>query len=103
MYRTPEPPDKTLAWETVVEAAHGVEAGAAAEYRFRWPMVPATAETRDYARKSFAKGRPVLEALCDLNSRIYKEFRFRSGVTTISTPVSQVMKRREGVCQDFRI
>jgi transglutaminase-like putative cysteine protease len=64
-------------------------------------MVPAVAETRDYAVKSFPKGRPVLEALCDLNRRIYKEFRFRSGVTTISTPVSQIMKRREGVCQDF--
>ena len=38
-----------------------------------------------------ARGRPVLEGLCDLNDRIYKEFRFRSGVTTISTPVSQVM------------
>jgi transglutaminase-like putative cysteine protease len=43
----------------------------------------------------------VLEALLELNERIYSEFRFRSGVTTISTPVSQVMERREGVCQDF--
>ncbi len=64
-------------------------------------MAPAVAETRAYAEKSFSKGRPVLEALCDLNTRIYREFRFRSGVTTISTPVTQVMKRREGVCQDF--
>ena len=43
----------------------------------------------------------MLEALLELNNRIYTEFRFRSGVTTISTPVSQVMERREGVCQDF--
>jgi transglutaminase-like putative cysteine protease len=64
-------------------------------------MAPAIAEARDFARTSFRKGRPILEALKDLNNRIYKEFRFRSGVTTISTPVSQVMKRREGVCQDF--
>jgi transglutaminase-like putative cysteine protease len=97
----PRPPDKTPAWETIVEAAHGVAAGAAAEYRFDSPMAPAVEETRSYARKSFPKGRPLLEALCDLNERIYKEFRFRSGVTTISTPVTQVMKRREGVCQDF--
>ncbi len=33
--------------------------------------------------------------------RIYRDFRFRSGVTTISTPVSQVIQKREGVCQDF--
>jgi len=97
----PLPPDKTPAWETIVEAAHGVEAGRAAEYRFDSPMAPAVAETREFAAKSFPKGRPLLEALCDLNNRIYREFRFRSGVTTISTPVTQVMKRREGVCQDF--
>ena len=97
----PKAPDKTPAWETIVEAALSTEAGAEAEFRFDSPMVPAIAETRDYARVSFTKGRPVLDALCDLNRRIYKEFRFRSGVTTISTPVSQVMKRREGVCQDF--
>jgi transglutaminase-like putative cysteine protease len=97
----PVPPDDTPAWETVAEAALGVSAGRAAEYRFNSPMAPAVAETREYAAVSFSKGRPVLEALCDLNDRIYHEFRFRSGVTTISTPVTQVMKRREGVCQDF--
>jgi transglutaminase-like putative cysteine protease len=43
----------------------------------------------------------VLEALLDLNNRFYKEFRFRSGVTSIATPVTQIMQRREGVCQDF--
>jgi transglutaminase-like putative cysteine protease len=97
----PAPPERTSAWETIVEAALGHDAGTAAEYRFDSPMAPANAETRDFARISFQKGRPMLEALNDLNTRIYKEFRFRAGVTTISTPVSQVMKRREGVCQDF--
>ena len=43
----------------------------------------------------------MLEALLDLNNRFYTEFRFRSGVTSIATPVSQIMQRREGVCQDF--
>lgn len=97
----PELPHGTPSWETIVEAALAVGAGPAAEYRFDSPMAPAVAETRDYAQTSFSKGRPVLDALRDLNQRIYNEFRFRSGVTTISTPVSQVMKRREGVCQDF--
>ncbi len=97
----PAAPDVTPSWETVVEAARGFEHALAAEYRFDSPMAPAVAETRDYARISFTKSRPVLDALCDLNMRIYKEFRFRSGVTTISTPVSDVMRRRQGVCQDF--
>ena len=29
------------------------------------------------------------------------DFAFRAGVTTLSTPISEVLKRREGVCQDF--
>jgi transglutaminase-like putative cysteine protease len=97
----PKPPKQTPAWELVVEAALGVAAGPAAEYRFDSPMAPALPEATNYARASFPPDRPVLDALCDLNARIYKEFRFRAGVTTISTPVIQVMKRREGVCQDF--
>ena len=97
----PQPPDKTPAWETIAEVAHRRDVGPAAEYRFDSPMAPAVDEARDFARISFRKGRPILDALKDLNNRIYKEFRFRSGVTTISTPVVQVMKRREGVCQDF--
>lgn len=97
----PQPPDQTAPWETIVAAALGVEAGRAAEYRFDSPMAPAVAESRDYAVASFPSGRPILEALRDLNNRIYEDFRFRAGVTTIATPVSQVMKRREGVCQDF--
>jgi transglutaminase-like putative cysteine protease len=97
----PKPPDRTPPWESIVEAAHRVDSGAPAEFRFDSAMAPAVAEASDYARKSFPAGRPVLDGLCDLNRRIYKEFRFRSGVTTISTPVTQVMRRREGVCQDF--
>jgi transglutaminase-like putative cysteine protease len=64
-------------------------------------MAPVNADSKAYVRKSFTAGRPVLDALLELNERFYTEFRFRSGVTTISTPVSQVMARREGVCQDF--
>ncbi len=64
-------------------------------------MAPINAATKEYAGQSFTPGRPVLEALLELNERFYTDFRFRSGVTTISTPVSQVMERREGVCQDF--
>jgi transglutaminase-like putative cysteine protease len=97
----PAPPETTPAWEDVVEAALSHAGARDSEYRFDSPMAPANADARDFARTSFTKGRPIIDALTDLNRRIYQEFRFRSGVTTISTPVSQVMKRREGVCQDF--
>lgn len=97
----PPPPKTTPAWETVVDAARDPAAGAAAEFRFDSPLAAAAEEATAFAARSFASGRPVLDALLDLNTRIFTEFKFRAGVTTISTPVSQVMKRREGVCQDF--
>ena len=40
-------------------------------------------------------------ALRALNTWIYKNFEYRSGETTISTPIHDVVAQRRGVCQDF--
>jgi transglutaminase-like putative cysteine protease len=58
-------------------------------------------EVRDYAAPSFAPERPLIEVLRDLTSRIYRDFTYRSGSTTVSTQVNDVVTAREGVCQDF--
>jgi transglutaminase-like putative cysteine protease len=97
----PAPPETTPPWETIVQAAHTHEGWQAVEFQFGTAMAPIDPDAKAYVETSFTPGRSVLEALLDLNNRIYEEFRFRSGVTSISTPVSQVMARREGVCQDF--
>ena len=60
-----------------------------------------TDEVRRYAAPSFAPGRPLVEVLRDLASRIFTDFTYRSGSTTISTGVNEVLAAREGVCQDF--
>lgn len=60
-----------------------------------------TDEVRAYAAPSFVAGRPLIEVLRDLTSRIYSDFTYRSGSTTVSTQVSEVLAAREGVCQDF--
>jgi transglutaminase-like putative cysteine protease len=54
-----------------------------------------------YARKSFTPGRSVLEAAFDLTRRIYSEFSFDSEATDISTPLSELLRIKRGVCQDF--
>ncbi len=56
---------------------------------------------REYAAPSFEPGRPLIEVLRDLNARIFSDFAYRSGSTTVSTQVNQVLEAREGVCQDF--
>ena len=54
-----------------------------------------------YAAVSFTPGRPMYDAVFDLMRRIHKDFEFKAGFTTVSTPLSQVMKQKKGVCQDF--
>jgi transglutaminase-like putative cysteine protease len=101
----PKPPDPadTLPWETVVQRAWsgGPEAWQAAEYLFDSRLAPANAESKAYATASFPAGRPIFEAVWDLNTRIRRDFTFRSGVTTTSTPIQEVLRKRQGVCQDF--
>jgi transglutaminase-like putative cysteine protease len=101
----PKPPEAggTPAWQNVAHAAFaGGKAGfEAAEFLFDSPLIAIIPEVRDYAARSFPAERPILEALLDLNARIRRDFEFRSGVTSINTPVRQVLAQRAGVCQDF--
>jgi transglutaminase-like putative cysteine protease len=99
------PPDAaaTPGWEAVAAAAlAGGPAGwEAAEFAFGSALAPADEGAGAYAARSFAPGRPVLAGLLELTGRIRREFTFKPGVTTISTPVSRVLAQRAGVCQDF--
>lgn len=60
-----------------------------------------TDEVRQYAAPSFLPGRPLIEVVRDLNHRIFSDFTYRSGATTVSTRVAHMLTAREGVCQDF--
>jgi transglutaminase-like putative cysteine protease len=60
-----------------------------------------TDAVRAYAAPSFTPGRPLIEVLTDLSGRIFEDFTYRSGSTTVSTKVAEVLEEREGVCQDF--
>jgi transglutaminase-like putative cysteine protease len=37
----------------------------------------------------------------DLSRRVHKEFRYEPKATSIDMPLSEVLKKRRGVCQDF--
>jgi len=65
------------------------------------PLAPRSKELEIYARPSFTPDRPLGEAVSDLMQRIYHEFKYDPGFTTISTPLSKVLSDRRGVCQDF--
>jgi transglutaminase-like putative cysteine protease len=90
--------EDTPAWEVVAAAADGVET---ADFLPPTRRIPALAAATEYARPSFTPGRHILAALMDLNARIRREFTFHAGVTSVTTPISEVLKTRRGVCQDF--
>ena len=97
-------PGLTPAWESVPEMIRrdrsrpGIEA---VGYVFASPLVQFDQDVQAYAAESFMPGRPVLEAAYELTRRIHADFTYEPGATSISTPLSAVMRNRHGVCQDF--
>lgn len=65
------------------------------------PLVGPSAALREYAAPSFPPGACVGHAIRDLTARIFADFRYSSGSTTIHTPLEDVLERRVGVCQDL--
>lgn len=73
----------------------------ASQFRFDSNWIARSDSLTDFARQSFSKDRPLLEAALDLCGRIYREFTFDNSATTVATPLEEVLKQRSGVCQDF--
>jgi transglutaminase-like putative cysteine protease len=72
-----------------------------AAYLYPTRRTPAAPAITEYARESFARGRPVVEAAADLMTRIRGDFTYDPEATTVSTPVVDAFTARHGVCQDF--
>ncbi len=56
--------------------------------RLRGTLVPAAAA-------------PVVDAVVELTDRIFTDFVYDPGFTTVATPLDEVLSHRRGVCQDF--
>jgi transglutaminase-like putative cysteine protease len=90
-------------WEQTVPASQtdDAEAWEATDFTFPSPYVEVPAPIQDYARRSFPAGRPIGAAAVELMHRIHSDFTYKSGSTTLSTRVSDLLVKRTGVCQDF--
>lgn len=96
--------NRTPPWEEVVRLCAGSlynHDTAAAEFAFDSTHVRRRDSFISYAISSFTSNRPLLEAVADLNGRIFRDFSFDPRATTIMTPVEDVLSLRRGVCQDF--
>jgi transglutaminase-like putative cysteine protease len=96
-------PDNDMPWEVLKEqlSQRNIELLDVKQFITDTPVTAATEDIRAYALQSFTPGRPVLSALQHLTRRIYEDFTFKPGFTTVATPASEVFYARCGVCQDF--
>jgi transglutaminase-like putative cysteine protease len=101
----PPPPDlygggsARAPWE--IARPVGLDGALATEFTLDLQPPEITDDVRAYAAPSFEPERPLIDVLRDLTARIYSDFTYRSGSTTVSTGVNEVLAAREGVCQDF--
>ncbi|MGL4461682.1 MAG: transglutaminase family protein [Planctomycetia bacterium] len=104
--QTVEPPaaHRTPCWESVrdqLAAPAGSAVLDAVQYVFESPFVPRSRELTEMALRFFTADRPMLEAVLDLTAGIHHEFKYDPAATDVFTPLSEVLRRRRGVCQDF--
>ena len=83
---------RTMSGALGVEARHHLLDSAGA---------PITETARAYAAASFTSGRPVLDAVADLASRIHTDFDFDPGATDVTSTIDDLFAAKGGVCQDF--
>jgi transglutaminase-like putative cysteine protease len=101
---SPDIHQSSPAWEVVVRSLPQdlkAEAIEAYQFRFESSRIRLRPEFARYAKQSFTPGRPFLEGLLDLMTRIHRDFRFDSKGTTVRTPIEEVFRKKRGVCQDF--
>jgi transglutaminase-like putative cysteine protease len=70
-------------------------------YRLPTPAVPLGKVLAPVRKRFFPQDASLRECLLQLNEWIHRNFKYQPGVTDVSTPLSTVIRKREGVCQDL--
>ena len=73
----------------------------AREFLLNSPMVERSEALADYARPSFHPDNSLKSCVNDLTTRIFNDFAYDPGFTSIATPLDEVLAHKRGVCQDF--
>jgi transglutaminase-like putative cysteine protease len=71
------------------------------QFRQPSPRAPLIPEARAFADGLDADDPPILTWMARLGQRFREDFVFDSSATHVSTPLTQVISTRRGVCQDF--
>lgn len=92
------------AWEDVAMTGTGAERPNdldVIQFTSRSRHTAPTREIARFARTFFTERKPLLAGAMNLTMHMFREFRFDATATDVSTPPTQVLETRRGVCQDF--
>jgi transglutaminase-like putative cysteine protease len=99
--------EDTQSWErTAAELSYrssdpGRESLEARKFRHESPYVRIKRPFTDYSAECFPRERPILACAAALMSKLHEDLRYAPGETTVSTPLTEILETRRGVCQDF--
>jgi transglutaminase-like putative cysteine protease len=62
---------------------------------------PITPELEQLSKEQLPSSASFSESILGLSSYIFKNFAYMPGVTDVRTPLEEVVRTRQGVCQDF--
>ena len=98
--RAAAPPDVSLSppWDSPAPELLPIDD---AQFAYASPYVVIAPELKRFGRESFPPGESVLGGAIDLMHRIHARFVFDATATVVTTPLSRVLERDRGVCQDF--
>ena len=58
-------------------------------------------EIIEFAKSCLRPNLPFFECVKQLSQKIFTEFQFKSGSTSVNTPLKTLLNEKKGVCQDF--
>jgi transglutaminase-like putative cysteine protease len=87
--------------EKLYQHANDAETLYAREFLLDSPMIKANDTLREYAQDCFSDDKPLFQAVRELTTKIFTEFKYDSGFTSVATPLAEVLEHKRGVCQDF--
>ena len=102
-----EPPlatERSQAWEnlrSIAAMSTDLSPHSPVHYLFASRYVPLIAAAREFGLASVWPQRPVLDLAIDISNRIHDNFAYDPDATDVSTPISQTLAQKRGVCQDF--
>src|SRR5262245_34070665 len=97
-------PTPSISWEQakeLISTGSDPDCIAASEFVYNSPYVPVVPQLHEYALKTFVPERPLIDGMLELTHRIHEDFKYKPKSTTIDLPLAEVLRKRQGVCQDF--